>query len=137
LIGLKISQHPRSAQSPRNKPTGDRVFEPSVHEHGLRRSVNELDKYGDEAQRRVFAKAMERLGEDVVRRRLASRQPSGDHPDEDPLVVAILWLNERRARARGRTNDDADSCLDRHSLGGGRVRGGARASLMELVHSYF
>jgi hypothetical protein len=52
--------------------------------------VNELDKYGDEAQRRVFTKAMGRLGKDVVRTRLASRQPIGDHPDEDP--PPLCWI---------------------------------------------
>jgi hypothetical protein len=45
---------------------------------------------------------MERPGKDVVRRRLASRQPIGDHPDEDPPpVVAILWLNEQSATREG------------------------------------
>jgi type IV secretory pathway component VirB8 len=44
---------------------------------------------------------LERLGEDVVRHRLANRMPIGDGADNLPYDVARAWLAEKAtARAR-------------------------------------
>jgi hypothetical protein len=44
-----------------------------------------------------FRAALEKLGEDVVRHRLANRMPIGDGADNLPYDEARAWLSEKAA----------------------------------------
>jgi hypothetical protein len=56
------------------------------------------NKYGDSQQRCLYREAMERLGEDVVRMRLANRMPISDRPEDNPPpAFANIWLIQKAA----------------------------------------
>jgi hypothetical protein len=64
------------------------------------RAVEEEDKYGDAQQRRSYRDAMERLGEDVVRMRLANRMSITDRAEDNPPpAFANVWLDEKGPRS--------------------------------------
>jgi hypothetical protein len=62
--------------------------------------VEEEDKYGDAQQRRSYRDAMERLGEDVVRMRLANRMSITDRAEDNPPLPLQMSGSTKRARAR-------------------------------------
>src|SRR3954469_24775306 len=67
------------------------------------RAVRRGEKQAIDAQLRRFTKTMERLGEDVVRMRLALRQRVGDRFGDDvPPVIATIWLDEQAAARKRR-----------------------------------
>jgi hypothetical protein len=64
--------------------------------------MENLEKYGDAQQRRLYREGMESLGEDTVRHRLANRMPIGERPEDNPPSdFAKIWLAEK-ATARKR-----------------------------------
>ena len=51
-------------------------------------------------QGRFYREALERLGEDVVRHRLANRMPIGDGAENLPYDEARAWLAEKATERR-------------------------------------
>ena len=52
----------------------------------------------------AYRQALEKLGEDVVRHRLANRMPIGDGSESLPYDEAKAWLAERAAARRAAEN---------------------------------
>jgi hypothetical protein len=59
---------------------------------------DDVDKYGGPVQVAAYCEAMELLGADVVRQRMACRLPIGDRPEDNPPPgLAKIWLKEQDA----------------------------------------